>query len=118
MSLADQMLDDVDDVFLDTTEHAQLVTRTAAAGGSAGSPFAAIVDVLETTLDEKTGKQEIRRASMQFAADKIVNINDVITVDGLGLIVKTVSLPSVGMKTAMLTRSVKNSQQAGEATFK
>lgn len=117
MTLASQMLTDVDDVFLNADEHAETVVRTPRAGGSTTS-FLAIVDVLETELDEKTGKQEIRKASMQFASDKIVNVEDTITVGGVDLTVKTVSLASVGMKAAMLTRSVKRSQQAGEATFK
>lgn len=117
MTLKQQMLDDVDDVFLNEDEHAETVVRTPAGGGSTSS-FLAIVDVLETELDTKTGKQEIRRASMQCKASQAININDAVSVDGVSLRVHSVSLASMGMKTVMLTRSVKNSQQAGEATFK
>ena len=117
MTLASQMLSDVTSVFLNSDEHAETVTRTPYNGGAPTS-FLAIVDVLETTLDEKSGKQELRRASMMFASSVTINIDDTITYGGVVLIVKTVSLASVGMKTAMLTRSVKRSQQAGEATFK
>lgn len=117
MTLREQMADDVTDVFLNEDEHAETVTRTPRGGGSTTS-FVAVVDVLETELDTKEGKQEIRKASMLFASDKAVNVEDTITVDGVALVVKSVSLASVGMKTAMLTRSVKRSQQAGEATFK
>ncbi len=117
MTLADQMRDDVADVFLNIEEHAETVTRTPRGGGDPTS-FPAIVDVLETTLDEKEGKQEIRRATMQCASSVTVNIEDVITVGGVGLIVKTVSLASAGMKTYMLTRNVKKSTQAGEATYR
>lgn len=117
MTLREQMADDVADVFLNEDEHAETVTRTPRGGGATNS-FLAVVDVLETTLDVKSGKQELRRASMMFASDKALNVDDTITVDGVVLMVKSVSLASVGMKTAMLTRSVKRSQQAGEATFK
>lgn len=117
MTLAAQMLTDVADVFLSSDEHAETVTRTPRGGGSTND-FLAVVDVLETELDQKEGKQEIRKASMMFASDKTLNIDDTITYGGVVLMVKTVSLASVGMKTAMLTRSVKRSQQAGEATFK
>ena len=117
MTLREQMEDDVEAVFLNEDEHAETVTRTPRGGGSTND-FLAIVDVLETELDAKEGKQEIRKATMLFASDETVNVDDTITYGGVVLMVKTVSLASVGMKTAMLTRSVKRSQQAGEATFK
>lgn len=117
MTLASQMLDDVSGVFLNTDEHAETVTRTPRAGGSTTS-FTAIVDVLETTLDEKSGKQEIRRATMLCASSVTVAIEDTIAVGGVNLMVKSVSLASVGMKTCQLTRGVKKSEQAGEATYR
>ena len=117
MTLASQMLSDVTSVFLNSDEHAETVTRTPYNGGAPTS-FLAIIDVLETTLDEKSGKQELRRASMLCASSVVVNIQDTIKVGTVNCLVKSVSLASVGMKTCMLTRGVKTSEQAGEATYR
>lgn len=117
MTLVDQMLDDVSNVFLNTDEHAQTAVRTPNRGGGT-TTFTAVVDVLETTLDESKGKRVIHHASLLCASSVVIEVEDMIATGGIDWIVDKTGPASVGMKTYMLTRTDKRSSQAAEATFK
>lgn len=73
-TLASQMLTDIDDVFLNTSEHAETITYTASGGSPASIP--AIVDrmedVMPTGFDD--GRARLKRCVIHVAESDVATV--------------------------------------------
>lgn len=104
MSLADQILTDVDDVFLDLDDFAQTVLRYI--GGDVGNTktFTAVVTLDPAAVDDDRGRGYVHRATMVMNADIAIVEGDAIKVGELRYEVVTKGDPQYGMRTVSLIR--------------
>lgn len=104
MSLADQILADVDDVFLQTDDFAQTVLRYI--GGDSGNvrQITAMVTLDPVAIDDGRGRGYLHSATMLLNADTPITEGDSVKVGELRYEVKKPGDPQYGMRTVMITR--------------
>lgn len=102
MTLASQMETDVADVFLNTDEHAQTVTRVA---GGVSTSVNAVWEPMESQSDttgpevtHETGKALVWRGRLYVASSQTVAETDEWTIDGETYQCVEIGKPSGGMR--------------------
>ena len=104
MSLANQILSDVDDVFLNLDDFAETIIRYI--GGDVGniSSFTGIVTVEQTQVNDGRGRGFDHMASLVLSSDVTIAVGDAIKHGDERYEVKTVGDPEHGMRTCHLVR--------------
>lgn len=103
MSLASQMLSDVQSVFLNTKDLATTMYRQPARGGSQ-TPFVGVFDLRDSTVDTTNGKRIVHKADVYCESSTVVANEDVITVGSDCWTVSAVGAAVNGMKTVQVQR--------------
>jgi len=104
MTLASQILTDVDEVFLDLDDFAQAVLRYVGGDASNTKTFTAVVTLDPAAVDDGRGRGYAHRATMVMNSDIPICEGDAIKVGELRYEVVTKGDPQYGMRTVVLNR--------------
>lgn len=100
MSLADLLLSDVDDVFLNTDDHARTIAIIPPRGVDAVS-VVGIWDIsTEEMVEMNRGKDVVYKATFCYSADVTILTESTATVDGLAWVCTSPGASHAGLKTS------------------
>lgn len=112
MSLASQMLSDVQSVFLNTKDLATTMYRQPARG-SGQTAFVGVFDLRDSTVDTNNGKRIIHKADLYCDSATVIENEDLITVGSDCWAVHSVGVTVAGMKMIQLQRVEQKHQGSG-----
>lgn len=116
MNLANQMLDDVDTVFLNTEEHAADYTYTPPLGGTPRT-VTGIWEVALPHVSKKSGTEVIHTATLIVASSETFAREGKLNVSSEDWIVTQVGSPDVGLRTIYFERQTKVLKNTDGKTF-
>jgi hypothetical protein len=100
MSLADLIVSDVVDVFLNTDDHARTIQVTSPKGTDA-RPYTGVWDVsIEREVDATRGREVVYNATFAYAATDVIQAESSAIVDGVSWVCLSPGASHAGLKTS------------------
>ena len=104
MTLASQILTDVDEVFLQTDDFAKVILRYIGGDANNTEQITGIVVVQSVSIDDGRGRGYVQEAEMHLSSETTLNEGDGIRYESERYEVKTIGATEHGMRVASLVK--------------